>query len=66
MKQPTPPRFQRTRRPAGADDSTVLINFRVSEERREAYQRAAADEELTLSDWIRGLCDEELRRRKSR
>lgn len=59
----TTSRFKRTRRPA-ADGGTVLVNFRATTKERDAYARAARDEELTLADWIRGTLDEELRRRR--
>jgi hypothetical protein len=43
--------------------ANVLIAFRVTEQERNAYQSAADASGLSLSDWIRKLCERAAMRR---
>ena len=44
-------------RPPRKVGNVVLVCFRVTTEERDAYQRLADSEELTLSGWIRARCE---------
>jgi predicted HicB family RNase H-like nuclease len=57
---------RRMGRPPRKEGSGVLINFRATAEERTAFQEAAATAGLSLSDWIRSLCEAEIRRQARR
>lgn len=44
-------------RPPRKEGDAILINFRATTTERNAYQRAAELAGLSMSDWIRSLCD---------
>jgi len=53
-------------RPLRREGEGVLINFRATTAEREAYQRAAEAAGMSLSDWIRSLCEAGIARQKRR
>lgn len=46
------------RPPDAARARSVLVAFRVMPSERASYQRAADAQEMQLSDWIRGACND--------